>query len=95
MSEEYLKNAQDLTKSQKHEFVSDSPTWIQEMLAHLKRETIKTTLGRHWTLSLRYILEDLLKKCQRNFRSPLEISGKQDGGEHLEEPEWIQEGGWT
>ena len=37
MSEEYLKNAQDLTKSQKHEFVSDSPTWIQEMLAHLKK----------------------------------------------------------
>ena len=36
MSEEYLKNAQDLTKSQKHEFVSHSPTWIQEMLAHLK-----------------------------------------------------------
>ena len=57
----------------------------------LKRETcIATTSGRQWTLSLRYILVDLLKKCQRNFRSPLEISGKQDGGEHLEEPEWIQ-----
>ena len=27
---------QDLTKSQKHQFVSDSRTWIREMLAHLK-----------------------------------------------------------
>ena len=36
MSEECLKNAQDLTKSQKHDPITDSPTWIQEMLAHLK-----------------------------------------------------------
>ena len=36
MSEECLKNAQDLTKSQKHESITHSPTWIQEMLAHLK-----------------------------------------------------------
>ena len=43
MSEECLKNAQDLTKSQKHDPITDSPTWIQEMLAHLK--TIYSTQG--------------------------------------------------
>ena len=36
MSEECLKNAQDLTKSQKHDPLTHSPIWIQEMLAHLK-----------------------------------------------------------
>ena len=41
MSEECLKNAQDLTKSQKHESITHSPTWIQEMLAHLKRQKDK------------------------------------------------------
>ena len=30
-------DTQDLTKSKKHHPLTDSPTWIQEMLAHLKR----------------------------------------------------------
>ena len=42
-SDETLKKlwryAQDLTKSQKHESLTHSPTWIQEMLAHLKKPT--------------------------------------------------------
>ena len=45
MSEECLMNAQDLTKSQKHESISDSPTWIQEMLAHLKRKIRKSCIA--------------------------------------------------
>ena len=38
-----------LTKSQKHHWVSDSPTWIQEILAHLK---IKHLILKHDATSL-------------------------------------------
>ena len=33
---------QDIVKSQKHKSLSDSPTWIQEMLAHLINQRVES-----------------------------------------------------
>ena len=61
MSEECLKNAQDLTKSQKHESISHSPTWIQEMLAHLISIRTESVASVYSCISISHVSQRLLQ----------------------------------